>query len=87
MKKQMRKQPPVDSITHTKFQTPDRTEMEKKQMRQIQTQDRGIHNNTLRQMRSRPADRSTLKSTRSTAKSTGGSTHRSTGRSTDRSAS
>ena len=39
-----RKQPPVDSITHTKFQTPNRTKVEKKQMRQIQIQDRGTHN-------------------------------------------
>ena len=45
-----RKQPPVDSITHTNFRTSFlESEMEMKQMRQIQ--DRCIHNNTFRQMR------------------------------------
>ena len=47
----VRKQPLVDSITHTKFQTPNRTEMQMKQMRQIQIQDRCIHNNTFIQVR------------------------------------
>ena len=47
----VRKQPPVDSITHTNSRThflANKTEMEMKQMGQIQ--DRCIHNNTFRQM-------------------------------------
>ena len=43
----VRKQPPVDSINHTKFITPDKTEI----MELGQIQDRCIHNNTFRQMR------------------------------------
>ena len=55
----VRRQPLVDSITHsdfrTSFLTPNEREaesdMEKKQMRQIQIeiQDRGVHNHTFRQ--------------------------------------
>ena len=43
----VRKQPPVDSITHPNFLTPDKTEI----MEISQIQDRCIHNNTFRQMR------------------------------------